>query len=228
MLSDRSLINSVALINCKIMAKPIPLRCKMLALYLTECAYDRVSSAFFVELSGWYSCFFFHASARETWADVTGCGLRSRGGKVAHGLLVHVIASRVLGHTCDWRLPDSAEYRPSLPICATYVWIHTHASIGCTTRPETSFLRRHSLGALWNRRSLVVYARAPDREDAAVRRSRLGNGSESLINDSHRSKFWPRKRNEERKELSVSFTPTPLECFSFLPLLLTHTCNLWP
>lgn len=36
---------------------------------------------------------------------------------------------------------------------ATRVLVHTHASIGCETRPETSFLRCHSLGALLDRRS---------------------------------------------------------------------------
>lgn len=60
--------------------------------------------------------FFFHASARETWADVTGYR-RSREGKVAHGLLVHVTASRVLGHTRVTRLPDSPVATDMCNIC---------------------------------------------------------------------------------------------------------------
>jgi len=83
----------------------------------------------------WLVFIFVHASIRETWANVTGCGLRSREGKVAHGLLVYVNASRVLGRTrvwCGYRIQRSVAVLLTLLLtCTTLTWAtHKYASVG--------------------------------------------------------------------------------------------------
>lgn len=163
--------------------------------------------------------FFFHVSTWETWADVAGCGLRSREGKVAHGLLVHVSASRVWDTHVWCGLPDLAECRPfATDVYNMHVCVHTRTRvIGLhdAARNELSplplswrlFESPKSCGV---RR--VVYARARDREEAreevAGAGERTGKFCKRLA-----PKFWPRKRKEGRNELSVSSTPTPRECF---------------
>lgn len=124
-----------------------------------------------------------------------------------------------LGRTRVMRLPDSAKCRRSVDVATDMYNTHVSAHVREYWSHDVVRNELSLLPLSWRPSGLpkscgVWFMRTRDQEGAAARRSQLENGPESFMN-------VPRRKRNGKRNDQVSFTPTPLECFS----VLRHTCN---
>lgn len=159
--------------------------------------------------------FFFHVLIWETWADVTGCGLRSREGKVAHGLLAS--ASRV------WDTHVRCGYRIQRSVAHCY-WHMQHTCERTRTHVSIGFL--HSLRAFLNRRNLAVCGLCESTRSRKPSCKKEPTGKWT-------GKFYKRlarnsdREKETRKEMSYQSPCLPVlwHTCKFMTLMFAEVCS---